>query len=279
MQYKTIVAVIRGEKDLGRVMDVASAFALQSQGHVIGVHAEPSPAAYAPSIGGEGFAYDESLIEANRQRMESLRQAFENRCRADGIAHEWRGIESFSGDSAVSAISSAFAADLCVIQQINPDEIDDLAADLEALVMESGRPVLVVPYTWSGPPRMQKIAIAWNGKREAARATFDALPLLKEAKSVEIVCVNPGETDEHSALFAGGMIAEALTRHGVDVDVVNLHAQSIPVSAAIQNRLAENGTDLLVMGAYSRSPFRERLFGGVTKDLFSSMTALTLMSK
>lgn len=279
MDIKTIVAVIRAEDDLGRVVDVAAALLRGSGGHVIGVHAEPSPAAHIPTMGAEAVPIDETIIEQNRQRMKALEAAFIARCQAAGVSSEWRGMETFMGDSALSSITSAFAADLAVAQQIDPDREDDPSADLEALVFESGRPVLFVPYTWKPPLKLDKIVIAWNGKRESARAVFDALPLLKLGQSVEVLCVDPRDTEEHSALMAASEIAVALHRHGIKADVVNQIAAGIPDGAVIQNRLADTGADLLVMGAYSKSPIRERLFGGVTYMMLKSMTSLTLMSR
>ena len=279
MEFKTVVAAIRGQEDMDRVVSVAAELVRDSEGHLIGVHAEPSPAAYVPAIGAEGVPYDESLIEANRERMKVLEAAFNARCEAEAISSEWRGAETFMGDSAISSIASAIAADLAVAQQIDPDREDDPAADLEALVFESGRPVLFVPYTWKAPLKLDKVVVAWNGSREAARAVFDAMPFLKRSGKVEILCVDPKESDEHSALMAASEIAQALDRHGVKTDVVNQSSGGIPAAAAIQNYMSDSGTDLLVMGAYSKSRIRERLFGGVTRTMLKSMTALTLMSR
>ncbi len=279
MELKTVVAVIRGQEDMERVVSVAAELVRDSSGHLIGVHAEPSPAAYVPAIGAEGVPFDESIIEENRERMKTLEAAFNKRCEGEGISYEWRGAETFMGDSAISSIASALAADLAVAQQIDPDREDDPAADLEALVFESGRPVLFVPYTWKAPLKLDKVVVAWNGSREAARATFDALPFLKRSGKVEILCIDPKESDEHSALMAAAEIAQALDRHGVKAEVVNQGSGGISASAAIQNRMSDSGTDLLVMGAYSKSRIRERLFGGVTYSMLKSMTTLTLMSR
>jgi nucleotide-binding universal stress UspA family protein len=279
MDIKTIVAVIRGQDDLERVVGVAGALVRDNGGHLIGVHAEASPAAYVPAMGAEGVAYDDTIIEQNRARMKALEESFGKKCEAEGISYEWRGEETFMGDSAISSISSAFAADLAVAQQIDPDREEDPAADLEALVFESGRPVLFVPYTWKPPLKLDKVVVAWNGKRESARAAFDALPILKKAGSVEVLCVDAEDNEEQSALMAASEIALAFNRHGVKAEVVNQTAGGIPVGAAIENRLADTEADLLVMGAYSKSRIRERLFGGVTYTMLKSMTALTLMSR
>jgi len=279
MDNKTVVAVIRGQEDMDRVVSVAAALVAESGGHLIGAHAEPSPAAYVPAMGAEGVPYDQATIEKNRERMSELEAAFNKKCAAEGISAEWRGAETFMGDSAISSINSALAADLVVAQQIDPDREDDPAADLEALVFESGRPVLFVPYTWKPPLDLSRVVIAWNGKRESARAVFDALPFLKQAEHVQLLCVDPQATEDHTAMMAASEIAQALDRHGVSTEVVNEVSGEIPAGAAIQNQLSDSDAKLLVMGAYSKSRIRERLFGGVTYTMLKSMTTLTLMSR
>ncbi|MCB1451425.1 MAG: universal stress protein [Nitratireductor sp.] len=279
MDPKTVVAVIRGEEDLQRVVRAAAGVAGIDKGHVIGTHSEPSPAAYVPAIGMEGIPYDTGIAEANRKRMAELGESFEKACEGELVSGEWRGFESFSGDSAINAITSAFSADIVVAQQADPDHPESGEINLEALLFETGRPVLMIPYTWTPPLKMDRIIIAWNGKKEAARAVFDALPFLKKAKSVEILLIDPQENDEHSAAMAGADIAVSLERHGIKAEVVNQPSGGIPVGEAIENRISETGADMLVMGAYSRSRVSEMLFGGATRTMLSSMMVPVLMSR
>jgi nucleotide-binding universal stress UspA family protein len=73
-------------------------------------------------------------------------------------------------------------------------------------------------------------------------------------------------------------IAAALSRHGIAVGVSNEYSAGIPIGDVIENRVSDTGVDLLVMGAYSHSPLRELLFGGVTRTLLKTMTVPVLMS-
>ncbi|MFZ1814610.1 MAG: universal stress protein [Rhizobiaceae bacterium] len=279
MFAKTLVAVIRGEEDLPRVLDVAGAVALKNEGFIIGVHSEPSPAAYVPAIGMEGIPYDASILEANRERMDALGVAFKAYLSRQGLAGEWRGIESFSGDSALSSISSAFSADLVVVQQDDPDHPESGELNLGALLFESGRPVLMVPYTWSSQFDPKRIIIAWNNTREAARAAFDALPFLARAQEVEILLIDPESNEEHRASMQGSELALALDRHGIRAQIVNQPSGGIPIGEAIENRITESAADMVVMGAYSKSRLRELLFGGATRTLLSSMPVPVLLSR
>ena len=82
-----------------------------------------------------------------------------------------------------------------------------------------------------------------------------------------------------TGLTAGAEIAATLARHGVNVTVVRQESDQLPASAAIENRLSDSSIDLLVMGAYGHKRWWEMLFGGVTRTVLESMTALTLLSR
>ncbi len=62
--------------------------------------------------------------------------------------------------------------------------------------------------------------VAFNGKREAARAAFDALPLIKQAGRTEIIWIDPPEAEGEDETLGGSELAEALARHGVGVEVL-----------------------------------------------------------
>ncbi len=278
MPYKTMVAILRGETDTLELVSGISPLARSFGSHLTGVHAEPSAAAHVAVLAGDMVSIDETGIEASRQRMERVRESFSKACEAEGIAHDWRGVETFSGDSASASLATVNTADLVIVQQSDPDQFDTAYADIETLLYSGGRPVLFLPYIHTAPIEPKHVVIAWKPSKEAARAVFDALPLLHRATRVEILAVNPRDSEEHSAEMTGADIAASLSRHGIEVSLVNQRASGIPVGDVIANHIAETGVDLLVMGAYSHSPLRELFFGGVTRTLLKTMTVPVLMS-
>ncbi len=279
MSYNTVLAVLRGEDDAARVLDRSIALAKRYESHLIGLHAEPTVKVSfaAPMEIPDATAMDVDPGEVS-ERLGQMHKLFVDRCEAEGISYEWRPIRSLSGDSALSAVSSARCADLVVVQQESPGNKDDYD-DLEALVFESGRPVLFVPYVATDVKPIRQAVIAWNDTRVAARAVFDALPLLKTADAVEILTVDADDNTEQSPQTAGAEIATALTRHGVTVTINSEVSAGIPVASVIENRVSDTQADLLVMGAFSHSRLREFLFGGVTDTVLKSMPCLTLMSR
>lgn len=279
MTYKTIVTIIPDAETGVRVLDTAIMVAGKHDSHVIAVHAEPSAAAYATPIGFPDAGVLETNIEEGRERAQELKEKMTEKARAAGVSLEWRDMESFIGDSAVAALSSAYCADLVIAGQPEPGNAAAPADDVEALLFEGGRPVLFVPYTARMPSSIGRVLVAWNGTREAARATFDALPFLREAGTVEVFTVDPPNNADQSGAVAGAEIAAVLARHGVEVTVETQISDGVPASAIIENRLADTQADMLVMGAYSHSRLSERLFGGVTRTVLKSMPVMTLMSR
>jgi nucleotide-binding universal stress UspA family protein len=74
------------------------------------------------------------------------------------------------------------------------------------------------------------------------------------------------------------LLAEALRRHGIEARAEHLPVDDSEVDEVLLSRLADVGADLLVMGAYGRSRWREYVFGGVTRGISRHMTVPTLLS-
>ena len=135
--------------------------------------------------------------------------------------------------------------------------------------------MLVVPYAGRYREIARNAVIAWKPTRESARAVFDALPLLTSAESVQLLEVKQSPED---GSITDMPIAAALARHGIKVTLRSMLAPDISVGDEILSRLADQGADLLVMGAYGHSRMREPIFGGVTRHIARHMTVPTLWS-
>ncbi len=276
---KTILAVLRGQEDARRVLERAIPLAESFTSHLIGYHCEALPTAYATPVGFPSAELYQADKASCKQRSAEIKEIFDTETGKSGLSAEWRASETLSGDVGMSALSSAYAADIVIAGQIDPDAVRADIAGLETLLFDSGRPVIIVPYASAKPRPISKILIGWDGSRGAARATFDALPLILAAKETEVFSVDPRDNNKQDAKFAGAEIATALARHGANISVETQPSGGIDAGAVIENRLADTQADLLVIGAYGHSRLRERLFGGVTRMILSSMTTMTLMSR
>ena len=280
MTYKTIVAVLSAAEDAGKVTDHALALARRTGGHVIGIHAEAPVVVtlIAPMEYPDPNAVLDLQERAQRQSREA-EAAFRSRCERDDISYEWRLFTGAAGYASAGVIESARGADLVIAGQFDPDFDGPAREDIEDLLYESGRPVYLISNAPAGPEPIRKVLLAWNGSRESARAAFDALPFLTAAESVEIFTVDPPDDSNQSRDFCGAELAASLARHGVTVTVASAASHGHSVAEALNRRATEIDASLIVMGAYSHSRLRQRLFGGVTSAMMRSARVPTLMSR
>lgn len=214
------------------------------------VHVESTPA------GDRRLALARALAESQQARLVGIGEAA---AAADGLA-EWRRIHGRK-----DLPLYARYADLTVMGQ--GDAVTDM-------VMSVGRPILVVPHHGSFLGVGRHPLVAWNASREATRAVFDALPILRRAGLVTLMTLDAEDDDR----VPGADISLALARHGVRVEVVHSTVGGIDPGNALLSRAADCGADLLVMGAYGHSPLREKVLGGATRHILDHMTVPVLLS-
>lgn len=270
MSYKTMLAVIQSEKEAEHLIDNAIALAKRHGAHLIGFHPEMVPISYAMAAGLPDAEFLRDATERSVASGKAIAARFEQQVSAAKVSSAWAKVEGVPGDPGGDTLRIARSVDLVISAQPDPDSD---VPDTDALLRDSGRPVLVVPRTARIDPALQRIVIGWNGSREAARATFDALPLLKEAKAVDVLVVDA--TDDARP---GEAIAAALARHGVKAKLVAVEKGAGSVEDAIVNYCNGSKADLLVLGAYGHSWLREFLFGGVTRSMLDSAPVATFMS-
>jgi nucleotide-binding universal stress UspA family protein len=146
---------------------------------------------------------------------------------------------------------------------------------IEAVLFESGRPVVVVP-PGCNVFATRRVVVAWDGSGRAARALHDAMPLLRAAEAVEVVSV-VGEKDLSTAV-PGAEVAPHLARHGVSATVKDLVAKQGDVAETLRSQAGLFRADLIVMGAFAHSWIREMVLGGVTQSLLKESPVPLFMS-
>jgi nucleotide-binding universal stress UspA family protein len=167
-----------------------------------------------------------------------------------------------------------------VIGQSDPEELlpEERSDMTEFVVMNSVRPVLIVPYAGKLDSVGKRIVVAWDGSAEAARALAGAMPLMQKADLVQVMRFNPVVAGEGKGEEPGADVALYLARHGINVDVKRQASESdVQIGNALLSHIANTNADLLVMGAYGHSRLREWVLGGVTDTILKSMTVPTLM--
>ncbi len=163
--------------------------------------------------------------------------------------------------------------DLCVVPHYGHDQS---AAMAEGLAFEAGRPVLLLPESAGSALNFERIAIAWDGSRVAARALADALPLARIAKSVSIVRIT-GEKEMRYAAAPEDAVRH-LKLHGIEAEAVDVPLESRDAAATLQAYCDRAERDLLVMGAFGHSRAREFVLGGVTRSILDAPGLAVFMS-
>ncbi|HYD95813.1 MAG TPA: universal stress protein [Noviherbaspirillum sp.] len=281
MSYKTVLVHVDKDKHAGERIKLAAQIAINEDAHLIG--AAPSGVSrfiyqsrFIYEGGGMATHLDSHLEELRKQAKDAL-AGFENTVQRLGVSSfEARQLD----DEAGGGISlQARYSDLVVIGQTDPDEPSSttLPDFPEFVVMNSGRPVLIVPYVGNYNANARRVLIAWDASTSATRAVTSAIPILKRADNVDVVVFNADDRGDAHGEQPGADIGLYLARHGVKVNVVRQRTD-IDVGNALLSIATDLGSDMLVMGGYGHSRFREILLGGVTRTVLQSMTVPILMS-
>jgi nucleotide-binding universal stress UspA family protein len=211
------------------------------------------------------------------ERAEQLETLFRGELRSAGIGGEWYLLDQ---RDLFELVEYANAADLTILGQQSSDAPAEGVAGFvpDAVVVEVGRPVLIVPAFGKFETVGRRALVAWDGSREAARALGDALPLIEGAEAVTVLYVGAGEKQLEEARPALDLIVQHLQRHALKARAEETPREDIAVSDLLLSRAADLGADLIVAGAYHHSPLREALLGGVSRELLRHMTVPVLMS-
>ncbi|MES0828396.1 universal stress protein [Ruegeria sp. SCP11] len=146
-----------------------------------------------------------------------------------------------------------------------------LAAHPDIIALHSGRPILIVPDGYEKEGLAENAVVAWDGKRSAARALGDAMPILEEKAKVTVLCVGKSAPDGTDQLIKN------LERHGIDANLI-IRPRDHSVGHTILSATREVGAQLIVMGAYEHSKFSHDFFGGATTDVIAGTNVPVFMS-
>jgi len=204
-------------------------------------------------------------------------ERFREQCQAAGVKSFDAVIDE--SDQAQSLVRHAHCSDLTVLTQADPRTPDHRAAQalVEQVVLYGARPTLILPYAGRFAKVGGNALVAWDDSREAARALSDALPLLRLAERVQVISWSEGSSDIKTLRPRLAALNQWLKRQGVSADL-RVETSDIGIADTMLSRAADLSADLIVMGAYGHARWTERVLGGATRGLLTSMTVPVLMS-
>ncbi len=284
MAIKTILVALNEVGLNDQIITISAELGRRFDAHVIGLYVIPAAEVY-PVI---GESLSTQVYAGHREyyinHSSKVKETFEGEMERQGVKNEWRMIDVRSSLVADGLMPHAFQVDLVIVPQ-KPEKVDledehsNVENDFtERAIMESGRPVLVVPASGKFSNIGQKILVGWNATRESARSTFDAIPFMRDAESVTITWVNPQEDLPEKENLPGTEMATSLARHNIKATVKTVTANDLSVGEALLSNARIADADLLVVGTYGHSRLREFVLGGVTRTILDKMTIPVLMS-
>jgi nucleotide-binding universal stress UspA family protein len=237
---------------------------------VLGHHYDP-PYSLAPQFVG-------SLVgPANAEekaRIEKAEAALKTQLASSGLGYDVRSAQLNQADAIDLAATQGRLHDLTIID--SPPEYFAVGRALaEELLFHTGRPLIVVPAGVTAF-KAKRIVVAWDGTARAARALNDAMPLLTSAEYVELASVL--KEKDLTRLVPGAEAAPHLSRHGIDATVANVDATNGDAGKALRNRATLVGADMIVMGAFAHSRWRQMVLGGVTDSMLAASELPVFMS-
>ena len=264
--FRDLLVHVDGGPAGRRRVQYAFDLAALTGGQVVGLHVIPPaevPPQYKASLVADVATDISSKLALDAREAAAIFKEEAAQHRADAC---WSETE---GEIVKGIADQARYADIVILGQYErqgPPEVHPLPV-AHSVVLLCGRPVLVVPAAVQ-PCTLGRIAVAWDGSREAVRAVHDALPLLRLSQSVHIVTIitpsaGNGEADAEK-------VSAHLAKHGIAVGSNVLQIKSDEEQNSLQQQIEQGDYDLLVMGGYSHPRWREFIFGGTTLSLLLS---------
>ena len=168
---------------------------------------------------------------------------------------------------------------------------DDADADLPtdfvpSVLIDSGRAALVLPYIAQSALLAGTVLVAWYETRECAPAVTAALPLLRHAAQVVVVCFEGSGSSTETGADSGSdtgtartaLLETCLHQHGVVAHIQHQPAATHDLGEHLLSQVADLPADLLVMGCYGHGRARESVMGGITRTVLQAMTVPALMA-
>lgn len=275
MKYATVMVGMAVGQPNDSQLEIAAQLAERFGARVIGVAA----AEFTPPLYFTAGELAQRLIDqgwaAVKNRLAALEGEFRAAMQNRATELEWRCAEDFPTRYIVQ---QARACDIIVVGETARGALADPFTQVNPsdLVMQVGRPLLVVPETCNWLD-LRSVLVAWKDTAEARRAVSDALPLLRKSTDVTIVEIVEGESDRAAALSRVEDVVAWLSRHGVRASH-QVPEQCGDAATQLERIASVVGAGVVVAGAYGHSRFSEWILGGMTRRLINPSNRCSLLS-
>lgn len=277
MAYKSLLTVLTDVQTISTPLAHLVALTESQDGHAealcLGVDRTQTGYYYA---GANAMILQETITRAHNEAKEILEGAKEVLGKTNLRWSAEEGVAQLPDIGRHVAHVARFADLVVLPQPYGPDRGAELEPVVEAALFEGRAPVLVVPDNVEPVAQPDRIVVAWNESRESLAAIRAAMPFLVAAQSVRICVIDPPEHGPERS-DPGGMLSQMLARHGVNCEIDVLSKTLPRVSDVLSRHVTDTDAQMLVMGAYGHSRFREAILGGATRNMLEKAPVPVLM--
>lgn len=281
MSYKTVLTVVTSADRADAAIAAAAQICAAQDAHldILALGVDRTQVGY--SYVGSGAVVLQAALDRAEQDARDVEAACKAALGAQDEALRWSmetAVAQLGGLTDLVAQRARFADLVVVPRPYGNGQGAEAEAAVEAALFEGRAPVLVVPDTGVGKATApRRVVVAWNQSAEAMTAVRRALPLLRAADTVNVAVIDP-PTHGPERSDPGGMLCQMLVRHGARAEVSVL-AKTLPrISDILARHMRDMDADLLVMGAYGHSRFREAILGGATRNMLEQAEIPVLMA-
>ena len=267
MAYKSITTVVTNAVRDNAALEAAAELARRNSGHLdvlcLGLD-HTLPGFYYSGTNAIAMQSNLALAEAVAIELNTLVYSM-----LEGRELNWSTRPLYTQSAGLSqflAYHTRFSDVVVLIKPYGEGKGHENETIAESALFDAQVPILIIPDTAVLPAKFKRVVVAWNESPEALTAIRAAMPVLKEADVVNIAIIDPPEHAPDRS-DPGGALSQMLARHGVQSEVSVL-AKTMPrISDVIERHVSDQNADLLVMGAYGHSRFREAILGGATRNM------------
>lgn len=278
MAYKSLFSVLTDPALIPGLLDQSTTLARKYDAHVealcLGVDRTQTGYYYA---GANALVLQETLTRAHEEADHLEAEASRILSAQDVRWGTDSGVAQLADIGRHVAAHARFSDLVILPQPYGEDRSAELEPVLEAALFEGRVPVLVQPKDNAVLLSPKSVLVAWNESPECLAAVRAALPFLREAEAVRVVVIDP-PTHGPNRSDPGGLLSQYLARQGVRVEIDVLSKTLPRVAEVILRHAVDTKSDMVVMGAYGHSRFREAILGGATRDMLEMCPLPVLMA-
>ena len=275
MPVKTILVHLANDDQSPARLSAAAGLARRLSAHLTALYVT-TPAHMPAAVTGRGAssAYLAEATAIAQEKAEKMRGTVIEAMRREGMSIE---LEIVDGEPVEAIASESRFADIAIVGQSPSLTLDSVIAlhPMEDLPLATACPCLVLPHGITPSATIgRRVVLGWKDTRTTARAMHDAVPMLESAESVLLLAIHEDGGPDATADAAAAYLA----RHGIPVEVRVQRAPDGDAGPTLIAAAAAAKADMLVMGAFGHSRWREIVFGGATNHVIRHMTVPVLFA-